>query len=61
MGLEFGELGEGAVDPFRRAQDLIDVLDLDPVGQQGELQVVHRAFAQATFAGDFLHVPEIRP
>ncbi|MNN33058.1 hypothetical protein D3C81_1467960 [compost metagenome] len=61
VGLELAELVEGAVDPLGGGQDLVHVLDLDPVGHQRELQVVHRTLAQAALAGGFLDVPEIRP
>ncbi|MCY1524206.1 hypothetical protein D9M68_591320 [compost metagenome] len=61
MRLELVELGEGPLHPGRSGQHLVDVLALHPIGEQGELQVVHRALAQAALAGKTLHVPEVRP
>ncbi|MNP12293.1 hypothetical protein D3C76_1045210 [compost metagenome] len=59
--LELSEFGECPVHALRGAKHLVDVINLDPVRQQGELQVVHRAFTQPTLAGGFLHVPEVCP
>lgn len=61
IGLEFAKLGECTFNPGRRRQHLIDVLHLHAIGQQGELQVVHRTLAQAALARVLVHVPEVGP
>ncbi|MNP10392.1 hypothetical protein D3C76_1025380 [compost metagenome] len=61
MRLELVQLGEGPLHPGWGGQHLVNLLALHPIGQQGELQVVHRALAQAALTGKALHVPEVRP
>ncbi|MNH21681.1 hypothetical protein D3C79_815010 [compost metagenome] len=46
---------------MRGTEYCVDVFGFHAVREQGELQVVHRAFTQAALAGGFLHVPEVCP
>ncbi|MCY1412887.1 hypothetical protein D9M71_283060 [compost metagenome] len=59
--LEFSEFGECPVHALRGAEYCVDVFGFHAVREQGELQVVHRAFTQSALAGGFLHVPEVCP
>ncbi len=54
-GLELAQLGERPVHALRgMARTFVHVLDLHPAASKRELQVVHRAFAQAAFARVFV-------
>src|SRR5690606_13593187 len=59
--LDLVELGKGSVQAFLGGQHVVYVSRGHTVGNQGELQVLHRGIPQGAATREVLHVPEILP